>query len=176
MPIVDEMMRATAAGLDLVALAVALTLPDICAALEAPNGRATGDRYKAWLKEALKSVRFEDRGPAGGPPENETDLIYNLRCSFLHQGNVQHPKSDATIKFTTRSNAVVVHTGFRYEKGKLVDAIYSTPDFVRDIANSVIHWVNRKGEDEVVLRNLQKFARVRPDGLAGLISGVTIVA
>ena len=56
------------------ALFVALTLPDICAALE--HGSATGARYAAWFETNLPDYK----GFLSGRD------CYALRCSLLHQG------------------------------------------------------------------------------------------
>jgi hypothetical protein len=51
---VEEMIRqiraASAAGLYYLALFGALTLPDICGALTASDGKATKSKYTAWLR------------------------------------------------------------------------------------------------------------------------------
>lgn len=48
-----EIERALDAGLFYLAVAMSLTLPDICAALESPNGEASGPKYKAWFNANL---------------------------------------------------------------------------------------------------------------------------
>jgi hypothetical protein len=72
--ILRQIRAASATGLYFLALFCALTLPDICGALESENGQASGSKYKAWLRANV--------------PEQATDadLIYGLRCSLLHQG------------------------------------------------------------------------------------------
>jgi hypothetical protein len=51
-----------------------LALPDICGALASENGRASGSKYKTWLRDNVPSL-------ASG-----ADLIYGPRCSLVHQG------------------------------------------------------------------------------------------
>lgn len=58
------------------ALALALTLPDICADLEKPK-RGVGARYTQWWNTYL-SRKYN--GALSG------DDCYKLRCTFLHQG------------------------------------------------------------------------------------------
>jgi hypothetical protein len=41
------------------ALAGALAVPDICGALEAPDGEATGQRYKAWFDTNVSPLHME---------------------------------------------------------------------------------------------------------------------
>ncbi|WP_414524190.1 hypothetical protein, partial [Umezakia ovalisporum] len=63
------------------ALVVALTLPDICAALETEDGWARKDLYKNWYNTYIlpnySSLSAED--------------CYNLRCSVVHQGKFGRP-------------------------------------------------------------------------------------
>jgi len=56
------------------ALFVALTLPDICAALE--HGTTSGNRYSQWFESNLKQYKNFLSG----------NDCYALRCSLLHQG------------------------------------------------------------------------------------------
>ena len=45
----DQVERAAHAGIYFVALACALMIPDICGALEQPDGEARAATYKAWF-------------------------------------------------------------------------------------------------------------------------------
>lgn len=71
------------------ALALALTLPDICGQIEHPEyknkdgKRLVGKQYRTWFDEWVKQ-RYSDS------PESSYftgDMCYDLRCSFLHSGN-----------------------------------------------------------------------------------------
>lgn len=69
------------------ALALALTLPDICGQVEYGPNVGVGDRYRNWIsnfvdKEILCDSVFENDF------EHLTSAdLYKLRCSFLHSGN-----------------------------------------------------------------------------------------
>lgn len=68
------------------ALALALTLPDVCGNAAYPNGRVA-ERYIAWYDEfvgsGLRAERgFEEVAYLSG------EIVYNLRNQFLHQGSV----------------------------------------------------------------------------------------
>lgn len=80
--ILNEIDRALAAGLYYLAIAMALTIPDICAALEAENGETNQQKYKAWYESNLAykytNITAQD--------------CYSLRCGVLHQGRCGHPK------------------------------------------------------------------------------------
>ena len=72
--VIRQIRVASAQGLYYLALYGALTLPDICGALESQNGRSSGPKYKAWLRANVP-------GQAA-----EAEQIYGLRCSLMHQG------------------------------------------------------------------------------------------
>lgn len=77
----------------LAALALALTLPDICGKAEFPNEKSVGVRYIKWFDDNIgnyekppksndgKNTEFDDM------PYMSGEIIYSLRCCFLHQGN-----------------------------------------------------------------------------------------
>lgn len=84
----------------LAALALALTLPDICGKAEYPNEKNVGIRYKTWFDDNVgkyekpplskdgKKTEFDDM------PYMSGEIIYSLRCCFLHQGtpNIEEEK------------------------------------------------------------------------------------
>ena len=75
------------------ALALALTLPDICGKAEFPDEKRVGHRYIKWFNDYVgkyekppksndgKNTEFDDM------PYMSGEIIYSLRCCFLHQGN-----------------------------------------------------------------------------------------
>lgn len=69
------------------AIAMALTLPDICASVDAENGFTSPEKYSKWFDEYLSETFtqfFNDEGLSNvifGPQE-----CYAARCSFLHNG------------------------------------------------------------------------------------------
>lgn len=68
------------------ALSLALTLPDICGQAAEPAMKC-GARYKKWCREYVcKDMKPSDPYGSDMPYLNE-EIIYQLRCAFLHQGN-----------------------------------------------------------------------------------------
>ena len=65
-------------------LLAALTIPDICGAIGSENGLAHPDKYKDWFN---KYIGHKYRGFL------TAEDCYLFRCSLLHQGSSQHPKS-----------------------------------------------------------------------------------
>ncbi|MBE9190625.1 hypothetical protein IQ230_09675 [Gloeocapsopsis crepidinum LEGE 06123] len=80
------------------ALALALTLPDICGWLEQPQ-RKTGERYKEWFKKYMPEYYSESLNfPLDSLTNNveathinkpflTAEDFYALRCAYLHSGS-----------------------------------------------------------------------------------------
>ena len=67
------------------ALALALTLPDICGKAKYPTD-GNKKRYIAWYDEYVGAYE-QCPGEEGEMPYLSGEVVYQLRCSFLHQGN-----------------------------------------------------------------------------------------
>src|SRR5438132_8002722 len=86
--LLQQIERATAAGnLYYVALLTALSVPDICGALESEDGEATRTKYIAWFDRWVAS-KYVVRGA----PSLTGEVCYYYRCSALHQGRAAHPR------------------------------------------------------------------------------------
>ena len=85
---IDQIIKEINKALDndcfLVALMTALTLPDICGAIEYPK-ESEGSRYKKWYAEYIG--KYETDGEHDNMPYASADIIYDLRCSMVHNGN-----------------------------------------------------------------------------------------
>jgi hypothetical protein len=82
--ILHEIERALQAKLYYVAIAVALSVPDVCACLECDPDKpiwATFEKYVDWCNANIKFVNLDG-----------ADLA-RLRGGVLHQGHFDHPKS-----------------------------------------------------------------------------------
>ena len=73
--LIAEIRVAVDGGAWTLALAGELALPDICVALESPNGETTARQYKAWWRSNLSDEY----------PSVDAGEIYKMRCSMLHQ-------------------------------------------------------------------------------------------
>lgn len=87
--LIDDMKRALDANCYLAALAIALTLPDICGKAEYSSACNTR-RYIDWYNKYVAPFECPP-SHEGAEPENmpylSGEVVYNLRNSFLHQGN-----------------------------------------------------------------------------------------
>jgi hypothetical protein len=125
------------------ALALALTLPDICADLENPKNKKSEERYVKWWKTYLSDnagLPTEGKLMTGGLSGND---CYALRCSFLHQG-----LSDVTAQSARR---VVSHFRFSIPTGSFIHlnnvngATQLQVDiFCEDICKGVEQWERKK--------------------------------
>lgn len=85
----------------LAALALALTLPDICGKAEFPN-EGNGSRYIKWFDNYVgkyeKPDMLDEKNPSNvvneAMPYMSGEIVYSLRNCFLHQGtpNIQKEK------------------------------------------------------------------------------------
>lgn len=90
----DELIKNIKAALKgnapMAALALALTVPDICAQIEYPAITMVGERYKNWFHAHLNQYykdNFTLAGNSLGMQEFNADVCYKLRCALLHSGN-----------------------------------------------------------------------------------------
>jgi hypothetical protein len=83
--LIDDMNKALDNDCFFSALSLALTLPDICGKAKYP---ADGNkkRYIAWYDEYVGDYE-KCPGEEGKMPYLSGEVVYQLRCSFLHQGN-----------------------------------------------------------------------------------------
>lgn len=103
---IDKLVKEINIALDnelyLVALNTALILPDICGRAEYPDKKSS-ERYKQWYQENIGQYEQapEDKENNTGFPYLSADVVYQLRCSLLHQGNPNVEKEKTGIdRFT----------------------------------------------------------------------------
>jgi len=160
--ILNEIEKALDSGLYYLALVSVLSLPDVCSALESPDGSTAGTQYKAWY----------DRWLAARYPRLTRDDIYRLRCGVVHQGRFGHPGMQyARVLFTLpNANRLVFH------KNVISDALnLDAVTFCRDIVHAVREWYEDRKNDPVVKANLARLLKLYPDGLAPYIVGVPVI-
>jgi hypothetical protein len=150
--LVSQVRAAANADLYYLALFGALVLPDICGALDSDNGRASGPKYKDWVRKNVPQQ-------AG-----QAEEIYGLRCSLLHQGRALPHGSLFPVAFTFPSTGPQLHN-LSTEVGDDRVGWLSIPVFVDELTQGVERWLAAEGESRTVVRNLKKFARLRPEGL-----------
>ena len=161
--LLGQIRRASGAGLYYAALFPALALPDICAALESDDGIATAPRYIAWFD---KWVAPRYQGWFSG------EDCYAFRCSLLHQGSTQHPRSRyARILFLEPGSGMVLHNNI------LNDALnIDVRIFCEDVAAGVEAWLPEAEELPHYRKNRDRFISRYERGLPPYIVGVPVIA
>ncbi len=161
--ITGEVRHALEVGLHYLAVVVALTLPDICAALESPTGETSGVRYKAWYNTWL-APRY--------PMITDKDM-WSLRNGVVHQGKFGHQdmQYDRVLFTVPNTRHIVIH-------GTVInDALNLDADrFCRDVIAAVNKWHDAEHEDPNVVSNLPRLIQYREHGLAPYISGLPLIA
>jgi hypothetical protein len=180
--ILREIEKALEAKLYYVAIAVALSVPDICACLECDPDKpiwATQEKYVAWCD---KNLRFK----------NLTGVdLFRIRGGVLHQGHFDHPKSKFDrVMFIGPESAIKAHDivitvkpGVTFS-GISAETLRVSGDLlqldVRMFCNSILDaaraWGISKANDPHVLRNLPNLVRYRPEGLPPFSVGVPTIA
>ena len=161
----DEIQIALKAGLWYVALTATLTLPDICAALESPDGATSASRYKQWYRTWL-ATKYE---------RMTEDDIYSLRCGVVHQGRFGHPKMQyARIIFVPSHMGRMHNNLFGTPDRRMLQL--SVPEFCQDVIESVLEWHRSKESDIHVQANSQRLLQRRPNGLPQYQLGFEVIA
>jgi hypothetical protein len=162
------------AGAYMPALMTTLTVPDICGALGSDDGRASGSKYRAWLVDWFK---LNAGTPYAAAIEADAAArLYAFRCSLLHQGS-SHPRGlGMRIAFIEPApGAPQLHNLSTDVNGDVVGWI-SIPSFVDEMADAASRWWSAYGQTKTIIRNLERYARRRPDGLAPHVVGAAVVA
>lgn len=172
--LIKDMQQCVNAELLFPALFVAISLPDICAGLESPNGQTSGAKYKEWYNRYLLPIftmevpdPSEETYTPGEPmPMKEVVILdaedcYKFRCRLLHQGwssSLNGRRSGITFGL---SKTVVLH--------KVIDTStnsvsISIPDFCNDMEDAVKAWLAEKRGCEHVESNMQKAVSINDNG------------
>jgi hypothetical protein len=165
--LLDQIDAASDAYLYYVAFASALTVPDMCAGLEASRGNATGARYRAWFDKWVGP-----RYMRAGEPTLDGDAWYRLRCSLLHQGSAFPEGGRFTrVLFIEPTSGILVHNNV------MDDALnIDVKVFCRDITESARAWLATVIGTEPFETNSSRFIRRHSYGLPDYIRGVPVIA
>ena len=162
--ILKEIERALEARLWYAAVVLALTLPDICAKLEAaPNARKDGQqaRYRRWCRRNLSDTfGLSD------------DLCWYLRCGVVHEGRYKHKDFDRVV-FTTPDGGGVHNIILEIGDTRMLSLHVLI--FCEEMMLSVRNWYDAKRDDQVVSTNLQRLVQLRPEGLLPIFKGAVVI-
>lgn len=158
-----QIEEALDAHLYYLAVMCALTMPDICSALESEDGRTTRAKYMSWCDSWLMNSY----------PHLISADLYSLRCGIVHQGKSGHPKMPySRVVFTLPvPNKTIFHNNIVNDALNL-DAVI----FCRDMINSVFRWYDQKKDAIYVKANLPRVVRLYPNGLPPYIVGIPVIS
>ncbi|WP_150721682.1 hypothetical protein [Pandoraea capi] len=132
------------------ALALALTMPDVCGRLSEPDANSRS-RYVRWFDQWLLASFTVNVGPH---QERVVFLsgsdCYALRCSYLHEGagNIEEQHAREALRsfhFITPPNSGVMHNN------RVNDVLQLQVDiFCRQIAAAVDRWSDHIRADEAI--------------------------
>ena len=161
--LLNQIQQGLEANLYYLSLFVALSMPDICGAIESKNGKATGKKYENWFDQY---VAPKYNGFLSG------DDCYKFRCSLLHQGGSQHPKNKySRVLFVEPSTTTNV-----FHNNIMNDALnIDIHIFCQDIIDGVNQWLQKVENTDLYKTNYNKFMRRYPKGLKPYIVGVPVI-
>jgi hypothetical protein len=156
-------MKAAESGAPLVAVSMAVALPDICVSLTSEDRRSDGPRYRDWCANNLKTDYFGFVTP---------EDLYSIRCGVLHNGRfggLCH--SVARVIFT------LPHVAPTMINCKINDAwVYSAVEFCRNLCQAAHDWSEKNRDHPRMVENLPHLMQYRDGGLPPYIGGATVLA
>lgn len=163
-----EIERAVRSNFYFLAIALGLTLPDICSALQTKNGKTDDGLYRRWVKKYLKGI------PGLSPSD-----CWSLRCGVIHEGslrikNEQKHRVIFTLPHPSGARMLGGFTIIHEREGVRalqVDAI----QFCEEKIAGVRVWYQDLAEDPVVLKNLPGLVRFRPYGMYPFYAGIGVI-
>jgi hypothetical protein len=171
----EELIRqievALANRLYYVALFPALTLPDICGAIDSSNGRASGVKYAAWFDKYVAPKYMAmfidpDTRATETRPTMTGDVCYRYRCSLLHQGRSDHAQTPFDRVIFVPPASV---TGWDMHNNRFRNQLQIDVErFCRDIAEGVQAWLGDVKGSQTFETNYSAFIRYYPEGVEGL--------
>lgn len=160
-----EIRAAIVGGTWVIALMSVLAVPDICAALGSENGRSTGGKYKAWIRNNLGWIY-----PSIDPGE-----FWQIRCSMLHQGLSAPTRSGEEGRYS-RVVFTDSRSGYNLHDNVFHDAInLDFPSFAEDVIHAADWWLEANATNPHIRKNLIRLVRWYPDGFAPYISGLPVL-
>jgi len=169
--ILREIESTIAAGLWYAAIALCLTLPDICATLEARSGaRSDGQqaRYNGWFNRNV-AAKF---GLIGLSAEE----CWKLRCGVLHEGRYKKRKVSAEydrIVFTLPPGGTIHNVVIEASNSAILSL--SAEFFCNQLIAAVREWSKAKKSDKIVKANLAQLIQPRPNEFEPTVKGPIII-
>ena len=142
------------------ALYLALTMPDVCGALESPTA-GNGVRYKSWFERYLAPVNKTTIG--GGEVVFMTAAdCWALRCSILHEGSEQVSNQKARDVLTR-----FFFTTMGTHRIKVGDTLtLNVARFCEEIADAVEKWSADVRSNADIQARISEIVQIREGGFS----------
>jgi hypothetical protein len=147
--IFTEIAKSLECKLYYAAFLMALTLPDICAALESDNGRTTGARYKAWLNSNYLN---------GRPTSLNANSLYQYRCGIVHQSSVPGDESFRIVFAVNPNPKMVAHDNYTFGPAGQ-EIMYDLRVLCNELVEAARTWFAAHENDPNVKVNLPKLIK-----------------
>jgi len=166
--VLRDIERALDAGLWYLALAVSLSIPDICSLLELEEGWSNGNIFAAWFDKHVGKAYTNFTG----------EDCYKVRGGVLHKGQFGHKKLRYDRIFFSISPSIVLRETMGTNIGGLPGTVLSLDLilFCRTMVKAARAWAKATESDPIVVANLPSLVRLRPDGLPPYIVGLPVIA
>ena len=161
--LLDQIQKGLKVDLYYLSFFVALSIPDICGAINSQDGKAKPERYKKWFNEYV--------APKYGNFLSGHDC-YNFRCSLLHQGSSWHPESNySRIFFIEPKTTTNIFHNNVFNDALNIDVRI----FCNDMVEGAQEWLEKVKDTELYKINYNKFMRRHSNGFKPYIVGVPVI-
>jgi hypothetical protein len=157
--------------LRILALHGAMSIPDICSALETDKPTASGTigpRYAKWFNRYLGPTYTSS---SDGTPILTGEDIWYLRCKMQHQGAIAHDKHSARIVFS-RNNHGFLAENCAGVVGREVSLVPET--FAKELLDAGDRWLQDTNTDSNVQRRMSALMEFYPHGVSPQIRAPVI--
>jgi hypothetical protein len=153
------------------ALFMAVTIPDICSALQSENNKTTGSKYENWFNKYIPKLAPNKYGIDG---QLKAEDLYKIRCSLLHQGQTNNQKDYKRLLFiepdtgaykSLNSIHCCIVGNDSAEKSLLIDVV----KFCEDIIKGGEEWLKEMENDDNYKINSEKLIKRYPNGISPIV-------
>jgi len=156
--LLTEINAASVSGMPLLAIGMAVALPDICVSLSSADGRSDAKRYKEWCGNNLNGPEFSYLTP---------EDLYSIRCGVLHNGrfgDLKHSVERVIFALPTSAGNSIVNSVSQNAY------FYGVADFCNNMTKAVYKWMEANKETENVRANIGRLMQYR-EGFPPYIGG-----
>lgn len=165
--ILTDIGKAIDAQLYYPALLMALTVPEICAALAMERSVFVKEKHYAGFVD-----RYTTKASLGLAGID----CYRLRGGLVHRGNLAgHPKADWTnTVFTIPETGTSIHA-LTLKAGDKSAAAFDLKTFCSEMVSAAYKWYEDHKDHALVAKNMPDLIRYCPSGLPPFVGGAPVV-